>query len=98
MGPVRGSERVVDIDVGHRRELDGVRRIVLFLTRVEAQVLEQDDFGSAVRPAALDCARARKAGLYRSIELHRLVEKLAQPGGDSLQRVLRVRFPLGTPE
>ena len=37
---MRRAERVVDVDVGERRERRGERRVVLLLFGMEAQVLE----------------------------------------------------------
>ncbi len=41
--PVRGTEGVVHVQVGERREPARVRRIVLRLARLEPRVLEQRD-------------------------------------------------------
>ena len=49
--PVRRPERVVDVDVGVRRERRGEGRVVRLLLGVEAQVLEQQHLA---RPEALD--------------------------------------------
>ena len=43
VGPVRGAERVVHIQIGQRRELFRERRIVLFFFGVKSQILEKHD-------------------------------------------------------
>ena len=40
---MRGAERVVDIDIGERRQRSCKRGIVLFLFGVKAKILEQDE-------------------------------------------------------
>ena len=44
VGAVRGTERVVDVDVAQGGEFFGEGRVVLLLLGVEAEVLQQQDF------------------------------------------------------
>jgi hypothetical protein len=59
MGTMRGSERIIDVHVGQRGQGIGEGVIVLRLTRVEAQVLQQEHLpwlqgGSAGRGVGTD--------------------------------------------
>ena len=49
MRAVRGAERVVDVDVGQRRQALREAGVVLLFFRMEAQVLEQHDAARAAR-------------------------------------------------
>ena len=55
---MRGAERVVDVQIGQRRELPGERRVVLFLFRMESQVFQQHD--AAARAMRLVHDRLRR--------------------------------------
>ena len=94
MRPVRRAERVVDVDVGERRERLRERRIVLFLFGMKPQVLEQDH-ASVGRTADRRLRRGADAVLG---ERHRPVQQFGQPCGDRPQAHLRIRLALRPPE
>ncbi len=92
---MRGAERVVDVDVGELGERLRKRGIVLFLFRVEAQVLEQDDLGSAMRCGHGGFRRLADAvGRKDDVALQQLPQSI----GDRLQAELRRRLALRPPQ
>ena len=94
---VRRAEGIVHVDLGQRRQRFRESRIVGFLFRVEAQVLEQQHL------ARLELARHLFGNLAHAIRREGhvdaiaefLVEQLAQPDGHGPQRILRIRLALG---
>ena len=93
---MRRAERVVDVDVGERRELPGERGVVRLLARVEAHVLEHEDLAV---DHALD--RLLRPPDPRSSSTN--ADVAADAGAAATrrtgrERVLRVRLALGTPE
>ncbi len=56
VGPVRGAEGVVHVDIGERGQGPGEVRIVLGLPGVEAQVLEEQELSVLQLPHRLSCA------------------------------------------
>src|SRR5581483_5337562 len=96
VGAMDGPERVVDVDVGQRREAGGEGRVVRLLAGVEAQVLEEDD---------LTWPQLRAPPLDRSVQdpVGGLVadgpaQKLAEPPGDGGQSRLLLDLPLRAAE
>ncbi len=73
--PVRGSERVIHVEVRQRRQLRRERRIVLLLLGVEPQVLQQHDLLVCVR---LRHGRARRFADAVGGEDHRAPDQLRQ--------------------
>ena len=93
VGAVRGSERIVDVEVEAGRELLRERRVVLLFLRVEANVLEHHDI-----------ARLHRTDGLLDAWTHRVVEKGDLAFGD-LREPLRHRrerelgvCPFGTPQ
>ena len=88
--PVRGAERVVDVDVAQLGQVRGERRIVRFLAGVEAQVLDQH------HPAGLEGLRpaqrleAGDLGRQRDSD----AEQLAQAHRDRRERTLWIDLAL----
>ena len=94
MGTVRCRKRVVDEDVAQPGQRPGHRRIVLFLARVEARVLEQQDVsGRHVRDGLLGLFPDAVGG-----EMNPAVEMRLQRLRDRRQREFRVRRALRAPE
>src|SRR6266508_5259127 len=85
---VRGAERVIDVDVCQRREPLCKLRVVAFLSRVKAQVLEQKNFTRLERRDELLDIRTH-AVVRESDGLLELARKLH---GDRCQRQLRLRL------
>ena len=86
VGAMRRAERVVDVDVGERRQRRGERGVVLLFLRVEAQVLEQHD---ASRRGDLRRPARPRARCSRSANADRRAEQLAKPRGHGPQAHLR---------
>ena len=87
---MRGAERVVDVDLGERREPAGELGIVGGLAGVEAEVLEQAD---AARLERLDRGAS---GLADAVvrEGDRRPHQLGEPRRDRPQAVGRIRRAL----
>ncbi len=85
------AEGVVDIDIAELGELFGEVRLVLFLFLVEADVFEQQHVAVLQRIGRLlGLGADAVAG-----ELHRFAQKLAEPVGARLERILGLRPALG---
>ena len=93
LGPVRGAESVVHVDVAQRRDLPRKRLVVRLLADVEAAVLQQHDFAGrdldAVQPVLAQRDRASRAapkGASRSARAnpsHRTCLPSGAPGARS---------------
>ena len=88
--PVRRAERIVHVEIGERRQLLRERRIVLFLFRVKAKVLEQQHAPARAR-SLLNGGLRRCADAIFS-KRHRTAKQLAKLRGHRLQAVFRVRL------
>ena len=89
LGAVRGSERVVDVDVAERGHPPRKRLVVLLFTGVEPAVLEQHDAAGSERVvplAAVDPVADQR---------NRQREQRRQPLCDRRQRVCRVPLAFG---
>ncbi len=79
---MRGTERVIYVNIGQTRERSGEIRVVLRLARLEADVLEQQHVSRG------QCVGERLHLLPdpRRGELHLGAEQLRQPSSDRLKR------------
>ena len=78
---MRGPERVVDVDVGIRRQRGGERRVVLLLLGMEAEVLEEEDLARAEALDGVLRADAERVAGDRHVAAEQLGQPLARPGG-----------------
>src|SRR5450755_159311 len=94
------SESIVHVVVAELGEVTGELRVVGFLLRVEAQVLEQQSLSLFQRGGHLFRLRAdtvwRKSDVFAAAQ--DLVEQDAEPLGYGLQAHLGIRLALGTSE
>ena len=94
MRAMRGTERVVDVDVAVRSERTRHRLVVGFLARIPAQVLEHRDL--TIAQVGDDLPRAVAYRLVGERDIDR--EQLGELRGDRFERELRLDLPVGAPE
>ena len=90
---MRGPERIVDEDIGVRRQRLRELRVVLFFLGMKPKVLEEDD--ARFRPLRLVDGAAHVLADAVVDERHRTIQQATQPIGDRPETHLRVAFALG---
>ena len=94
VGAVGGAERVVDVDVGERRQLRAERRVVLLLAGLEPQVLQQQHIaGLCLRHRLL-----RRLADHVRDEPHGPADVLLEDRRHRREGKRRVGLALGAPE
>jgi len=97
MRAVCGTEGVVHVDIGEFGQRLRKRGIVLFLFRVEPQVLEQDEVRAAAHVRGRH-GRARRIADAIVRKRHGPLEQRLEPRRHGLEAELRRRLALGAPQ